>query len=199
MKKFSDSDTDIGSEYSTDLIQVPTIGIAPDKPYHSLIEPQAEHVKDIRDGILNTLLEHYKTVKLFGISFTWLGVHKIYRMILVACNTYIADSLIRLSTMSGVLLCLALLNSSLKPYKNKTANTTASLSYLANCIIAIVNVFKAGLSKYGCQTNCSDVDDVVWCLDKIEEVLLIYAPLAAMSLWCLHSALQKCCCKKKKE
>ena len=191
---FSDSDTDIGSEYSTDLIQVPR-----DKPYHPLTGPQTEHVKDIREGILHTLLEHYKTVKLFGISFTWLGVHKIYRMILVACNTYISDSLKRLTTMTGVLLCLALLNSSLKPYKNKTANTTASLSYLANCIVAIVNLVKAGLSKYGCQTNCSDVDDIVWYLDKAEEVLLIYAPLAAMSLWCLYSALQKCCCKKKEE
>ena len=194
---FSDSDTDIGIEYFTDLIQVPTIVIEHDK--QSLTEPQTEEIKETREGITHTLLEHYKTIKLFGISFTRLGVHKIYRMILVACNTYITDSLIRLSTMTGILLCLALINSSLKPYKNKTANTTATLSYLANCIVAILNLIKAVLSKYGCQTNCSDVDDVVWYLDKVEEVFLIYAPLAGMSLWCLHSALQKCCCKKKKE
>ena len=116
---FSDSDTDIGIECSTDLIQVPTIVIEHDK--QSLTEPQTEEIKETREGIIHTLLEHYKTIKLFGISFTWLGVHKIYRMILVACNTYISDSLIRLSTMTGVLLCLALLNSSLKPYKKSNS------------------------------------------------------------------------------
>ena len=57
---------------------------------------------------------------------------------------------------------------------------------------------KAVLSKYGCQTNCSDVEDVVWYLDKAEEVLLIYVPVTAISLWSLFSLGQRCC-KKKKE
>lgn len=40
--------------------------------------------------VLTTLLKHYKCLDIFGIPLTWLGVHKFYRVILVACNTYIS-------------------------------------------------------------------------------------------------------------
>ena len=195
------SDTDIGSEYSTDISPVSEIEfLNENKVCDHLTEHDAESkdLPDIRKGIIHSLLRHYKEMKLFGISFTWLGVHKIYRVVLVACNTYITDSIMMLSVMTGILLCVAFANSMVKPYKDHTANITASLSYLANCIIAVINLIKAVLSKYGCQINCSDVEDVVWYLDKAEEMLLIYVPIAAIILFSVVSVLQRCC-KKKKE
>ena len=39
--------------------------------------------------ILTTLLEHYRELNLFGVRFTWLFIHKLYRVTLVACNTFI--------------------------------------------------------------------------------------------------------------
>ena len=38
--------------------------------------------------VLYTLLKHYRRLTLFGVQFTWLGVHLIYRVLLVVCYTY---------------------------------------------------------------------------------------------------------------
>ena len=118
----SDSDTDIGIEYSTDLIPLSKIECLDENiTCDHLTKPDTDNkdLPDIREGIIHSLLRHYKEMRLFGISFTWLGVHKIYRVVLVACNTYITDSIIMLSVMTGVLLCVTLLNSMVKPYKER--------------------------------------------------------------------------------
>ena len=46
---------------------------------------------DSREAITHTLLKHYRCLNVLGVRFTWLGVHKLYRIGLVACNAYITD------------------------------------------------------------------------------------------------------------
>ena len=209
----SDSDTDIANEYSTDLMahfktdskQLP---LAKEKDITTdtdrSIKHSSEHDSkdqndaDSKEAITETLLKHYKTMKLFGISFNWLAIHKIYRMILVACNTYISGSVVKLCTMTSFLLGVMLLHYLLKPYKKRPANVTAALSYVANCGIAIINLVKAVWSDYGCQINCSDKSKVLEYLETIEQILLVYVPIASVCLWLLSTMLKKMC-KKVKE
>ena len=136
----SDSDTDIANEYSTDLMahfktdskQLPLaeeedITTDTDRSSKHSSEHDSKDQNDIdsKEAITETLLKHYKTIKLFGISFNWLAIHKIYRMILVACNTYISGSVVILCTMTSFLLGIMLLHSLLKPYKKRPANVVA--------------------------------------------------------------------------
>ena len=110
----SDSDTDIANEYYTDLMahfktdskQLPlaeeediTTDTDRSSKLSSELDSKDQTDVDSKEAITETLLKHYKTMKLFGISFNWLAVHKIYRMILVACNTYISDAVVKLCTM----------------------------------------------------------------------------------------------------
>ena len=50
--------------------------------------------------ILTALLEHYRELNLFGVKFTWLCIHTLYRVVLVACNTFIAEPISRLCLMT---------------------------------------------------------------------------------------------------
>ena len=143
-------------------------------------------------------LKHFKTMKLFGIHFNWFAVHKIYRMSLVACSTYISDSITKLCTMSSILLCIVLLHFILSPYKHKTGNIVACFSYVANCGIAMINLMKAMLSEYGCQTNCSSKSELLAYLNTGEEILLVYVPMASVCVWLLGKGLHKCVNKGRK-
>ena len=120
-------------------------------------------------------------------------------MILVACNTYISHSIMKLCTMTSFLFGIMLLHSLLKPYKKRPANITATLSYVANCGIAIINLIKAVMSEYGCQINCSDKSQILGYLDTGEQILLVYVPIASICLWLLSTMLQKCVRKSKEE
>ena len=190
----SDSDTDIANEYVTDLMtyyktdskQLP---LAEEEEVTTDTDRCSKHssefdqdVVDSKAAITETLLKQYKTMKLFGISFNWLAIHKIYRMILVACNTYISHSIMKLCTMTSFLLGIMLLHYLLKPYKKRPANVTAAFSYVANCSIAIINLMKAVISEYGCQINCSDKSKILGYLDTGEQVLLVYVPIVAISV-----------------
>ena len=210
----SDSDTDIANEYSTDLM----IHFKTDSKQATLAEEEEvttdtdrcskqsseldskdRNVVDSKEAITETLLKHYKTMMLFGISFNWLAIHKFYRMILVACNTYIYHSIVKLCTMTFFLLGIMLLHCLLKPYKKRPANVTGALYFVANCIIAIINLIKAVMSEYGCQINCSDKSKILGYLDTGEQVLLVYVPIASICLWLLSTMLLKCVRKLKKE
>ena len=122
----SDSDTDIANEYSTDLkthsktdSKQATLAEEEDittdtdrsSKHSSELDSKDQNDVDSKEAITETLLKHYKTMKVFGISFNWLAIHKIYRMILVACNTYISHSIMKLCAMSSVLLGIMLLHS----------------------------------------------------------------------------------------
>ena len=163
------------------------------------VDSKDEEFLDSKDAITENLLKHYKTLKLFGASFNWLAIHKIYRMILVACNTYISHSIMKLCTMISFLLGIILLHSLLRPYKQRPANVTAMFSYLANSGIAIINLIKAVLFEYGCQTNCSDKSKILQYLDTAEKTLLVYVPIASVCLWLLSEGLKKCTCKAKND
>ena len=150
-----------------------------------------EDFLDSRGAITATLLKHYRKMKLFGISFNWLAIHKVYGMILVACNTYISDSVVKICTMTSFLLGIMLLHSLLKPYKQGPANVTAAFSYVANCSIAMINLIKAVMSEYGCQINCSNMSKVLRYIDTYEEILLVYVPIALVCVWLLIKCVTK--------
>ena len=210
----SDSDTDIANEYSTDLMA----HFKPDSKKGTLAEQKdmttdtdrsSKHSSELgskdqndidsKEAITETLLKHYKTMKLFGISFNWLAIHKIYRMILVACNTYISHPVIKLCIMSSFLLGIMVLHSLLKPYKKRPSNATATFSYVANCGIAMINLIKSWASEYGCKIKCSDKSEVLGYLDTGEQILLVYVPIVPVCLWLLSTMLQKCVKQSKKE
>ena len=157
-----------------------------------------ENTKNI-EAILHTLLEHYKSLSICGVKFTWLGVHKLYRIALITCNTYITEHLPRMWIMTATLSGMVVLNTLVRPYKDSKANTTAILSYAANLCIAIINVFKTGLATFGCQTNCSVKKTLLWYFNLTEDILLIYLPITAFVCWVLSKGLRKCKCKSKNE
>ena len=151
-----------------------------------------------QEEIVESLLKYYKCLSVFGIRFTWLGVHKIYRVILVGCRTFITEPVTRLYAMSALVTMMTALNAFIKPYKEQRANTTATLSYLANLLIAMISIGKAHLVNYGCDTSCDHRDTVVKYMDTVEDVLLLYVSLVAMGLWVIQTGFQKCLKKCKK-
>ena len=91
--------------------------------------------------------------------------------------------------MTPSLLCILFLHYSLRPYKQERGNITAGISYIANCGIAIINLIKAVLDEYDCKINCSNKSKVLGYLDKSEEILLVYVPIASVCLWLLSTML----------
>ena len=145
--------------------------------------------------ITKNMLDHYKTLKLFGLRFTWLAIHKMYRIALVACNTYLTDPLMRLLTMSILLIFIFTVNTFIKPYKTNETNVITTLSYLLNILIAILNICKAVLEKFSCKNNCSFSSIFIKYVDIIENVFLVYIPVVMISLFMFLKVLRKC--KKK--
>ena len=82
--------------------------------------------------ILSILLDHYRELKLFGVRFTWLCIHKLYRVTLVACSAFISEPIYRLYLMTLALLAVTIAHNLIKPYNDYKANYTASFSYAAN-------------------------------------------------------------------
>ena len=161
-----------------------------------MIEKSQRHTES-EEEILNTLLKHYKCLDIFGVRFTWLGIHKLYRVVLVICNTYITDPFTRLCLMTSVLLPLSIVNVFVKPYKETKTNVTATLSYAATLIVAFLNFGKTFLVKFGCDTNCSGVTIVLRSFEHCERALLVYVPIVALTVWVVYIVIQKCCCKEK--
>ena len=149
--------------------------------------------------ILTALLEHYKELNLFGVRFTWLCIHKLYRVALVACNTFIVEPISRLCLMTLVLIIVATINTFVKPYNDNKANLTASLSYAANLCLAMLNLFKTGLVTFDCKSNCSFQRTVLWYFDLTENVLLSYIPCVVIAVWFVYTVVQKCGPKSKKD
>ncbi len=219
----SDSDTDIGSEYSNDIERRDTVNIAsgltPERrdevqeatePHDDKEEDEKSCMKesqstqvdgwsDSRYEIVHTLLEHYKPLSLCGFRFTWLAVHKLYRIMLVACNTFIMDPLLKLLIMTAVLILVALLNTMVRPYKHKNANYIASISYTANLVFAMLSLCKVVLEKFGCQTNCQFQVTFLNYLKVCENILLVYVPVGAVFICAVYALVQKCRGKEKSE
>ena len=130
------------------------------------------------EEIIHSLLTHYKCLQAFGIQFTWLGIHKLYRLILVACHT---EPLYRLYIMTGLLVVLCVVNTLIKPYKDRKATITSALSYTANLCIAVINIGKVGMVTFDCKTNCALQSLFAGYLDAVENFLLVYVPFAALA------------------
>ena len=175
---------------SQDLQNKQSVSVESDVQCESSIEPESEsessekatEIKsqsteneclDSRKEITKNMLDHYKTLKLFGFKFTWLAIHKMYRIALVALNTYLTDPLVRLLSMSILLIFISTINSFIKPYKNNETNAIATLSYLLNMLIAILNIYKAVLETFSCKTNCSFRSVFINYVDVVENTLLV--------------------------
>ena len=128
----------------------------------------------------------------FGFKFTWLAVHKLYRLMLVASNTYVTEPLFRLIIMTSLLVFMNVCNSCVQPYKKRTANIVANISYLCNIVIAMINMFIAVMEKFSCRTNCSLMVVVMQWFNKCEQILVIYLPLGAVVLWFVITKVAKC-------
>ena len=149
--------------------------------------------------ILTTLLEHYKELNLFGIRFTWLCIHKLYRVALVACNTFITEPISRLCMMTLVLIIVATINAFVKPYNDFKANLTASFSYAANLFLAVINIARSIMVTFDCKSNCSVQATVLWYFDLTENVLISYIPCVFIVGWFVFFMVQKFSPKKKND
>ncbi len=147
-------------------------------------------------AVVHILLEHFKVLEFCGLEFTWCGIHMLYRFVLIVCNTYITEPIVRLSILTSILTITALANIFLKPYKEEKANKTATLSYVAGMCIAALNFCKAMFATFDCKSNCSMKHSMVWLIGKIETVLLQYIPVVLMFLFVCVTGIQKCCHKK---
>ena len=190
------SDTDIGSIYSHESEREINIEIL--STSESINEDQND-VEGSREEVINTLLKHYKTLKVFGVKFSWLIVHKLYRTILVAFNTYITEPVTRIFVMSLILIVICLLTSIIKPYKENTANTFALLSYATNMCIALVSMFKVVMMTFDCRTNCPLKTILLDYVNVCEDFFLVYMPISVVVLSTLYMGLKKCTGKKKDE
>ena len=77
---------------------------------------KVDKINSCEELIEDSLLKHYRCLSLFGIRFTWLGVHKIYRVILVVCRTFIMEPVTRLYVMSVTAVMMTACNAFIKPY-----------------------------------------------------------------------------------
>ena len=144
------------------------------------IDPESTDLDSCKEIIVECLLKHYDSLSIFGMKFTWLGVHKIYRVALVACKTFITEPVNRLYPMSTLVLAMTAANAIMRPCKDKRANTTATLSYIANLCIGGLNLVKAHLVVYGCDTSCVHRDTVIKYMGTIKNALLTYAPFTGV-------------------
>ena len=151
------------------------------------------------DVIVHTLLEQYKPLCVCGVYFTWLVIHIIYRVVLVAYNTYVTEPLQRFWFMIIILLLVLIANIFLKPYKESRANKAAILSYTANLCIAIINISKTMLATFDCKTNCSLKINLIWYFSLTENILMIYLPVGAFVCWLISVGVKKCKSKSKDE
>ena len=154
---------------------------------------------DSRREITKNMLDHYQTLKLFGFRFTWLAIHKMYRIGLVALNTYVTDSLVRLIYMFILLIFISIINTFIKPYKTNETNLISAVSYLLNLLTAIFSVCKAVLEIFSCKTNCSSKSLFINYVEVVENALLVYVPVAMISLFMILTVLRKCRKKDKSE
>ena len=145
------------------------------------------------------LLKHYRPLRFLGISMTWLGLHKLYRMSLVACYTYIKEPLPRLSSMTILVMAMGLATMGIKPYRDDKANKTAIFSYIASILIAIINVSKASLITANYKTSSATVTTTLKYFDLCENILLTWLPVVAIVIWILHSIWQWFRVKAKKK
>ena len=149
--------------------------------------------------ILTALLEHYRELNLFGVRFTWLCIHKLYRVVLVTCNTFITEPIYRLCLMTLVLIIVTVVNSIVKPYNDYKANLTASFSYAANLCLAILNIARSIMITFDCKSNCYFQETVLWYFDLTENVLLSYIPCVVFAAWFMFFMVQKYGPKNKKD
>ena len=137
--------------------------------------------------VTHILLKHYRTLHFFGVSMTWLGVHKLYRMALVACYTYIKEPLPRLSTMTVLVIAMLLATGGFKPYNDDKANKTAIISYIASIFIAIINVSKSWLNTTHYEaTSDSVATTTLQYFDLCENILLSWLPVVAIVMWIIY-------------
>ena len=156
-------------------------------------------LKENEEQIVHILLQHYKCLSIYGIRFTWHGIHKFYRLILVVCSTYVTETFPKLLIMTSILMVITIGNVFLKPYKDTRTNKTATLSYMANLCIAMLNLWKTALVTFDCKTNCSFKDILLWYFNLAENILLNWLPIIAVGIWLVYSLFEKCQSKSKNE
>ena len=136
--------------------------------------------------ITEHLLKHYKALKICGVPMTWLAFHKLYRMSLIWCHTYIMEPLPRLSAMSVLAILVTFITIFVKPYKETTANNIAVLSHAASICISVINIVKSTLIVGDYDPN-ELVRTMVKYFDLCEVILLTWIPVVAITFWLLYT------------
>ena len=155
-----------------------------DKLPNDLKCPKYNNTQEV---VSHILLKHYRPLHFFGLSMTWLGVHKLYRVALVACYTYIKEPLPRLSTMAVLAIAMMLASSAFKPYSDDKANKAANLSYIASIFIAIINVSKSWLNATNYEANSDSIETTtLQYFDLCESILVSWLPVIAILIWMIY-------------
>ncbi len=136
--------------------------------------------------LMETLLKHYRTLRVCGVDMTWLGIHKLYRMSLILCTTYITEPLPRLYAMNALVVTIVLFTAIVRPYKDATANSIANFANVASICIGMVNLVRAALLTGNFARNTL-TESILAYSSVLESVLLNYMPVAAVSIWVVHA------------
>ena len=170
----------IGSSFSNPDHTSSDIGIPNSKLRQKVVYTATE------ESLMETLLKHYKTLRVCGVCMTWLVFLKLYRMALVWCSTYITEPLPRLCGMTVLVLLTTVLTVKIKPYKENIANNIAFFSYIASLCIVIINITKSALIS-GVYKPTSLVQSVLTYLNLCDTILLSWLPIGAIATWILYS------------
>ncbi len=159
---------------------------------HNLKNKRQEEQKHLNfteseEIVFHILLRHYRPLCVCGFSFTWLGIQKLHRMVLVACYTYIKEPLPRLSAMVVLVIGTGLATVLIKSYKDNRANKTACLSHIASICIAIINMCKCLVIASNYKPTSLSMVITLQYFDVCEAFLLTWLPVVAIGIWLLFS------------
>ena len=143
---------------------------------------------------LDIVFEPYRRLLLGGIFINWLGIHKLYRVMLVILSTYLVEYLPRLSAITGLVVVMSCLTVLFRPFKDKRANQAAIFSNTFSICIAIVNIVKSALLN----TELNSLSrNVLEYFHILERVLLEWLPQIFVTIWLVYALLRAILSKTK--
>ena len=114
-------------------------------------------------------------------AICWSGILLYRRLALIIVYTVVPDPLPRLSTMFVICLAAQLAHVAVQPCKEKRANLSGTISCTALLTIAAINTVKATFEEMEIVPTGLTLS-VMKTFESIEDCLLVWIPLAGMSI-----------------
>lgn len=154
---------------------------------------ETDKYSESEEVIMSCLIKQYRQLSICGLTLSWIGFYKLYRLSLVYVKIYVTDSLVRSFTMMFLLLLSTLVKMAVKPYNTKQLNKLSMFLDVLTIFIAFINILKATILWYG---TLGQVEKFESFLNWLESALLNYLPVFLCFSWMLVKGIkmlvQKC-------